>query len=100
MFLSVIIDYFVKEEGLSPVVARTLAKKLAKYEDIKAAFIQWIDSGDFSQSGSLEINGYTPGKIHEIAPFLNGSGVYNFMVTLRDNPSKAEKYINDGFPRK
>lgn len=31
---------------------------------------------------------------------MNGVGVYNFLVTLRDNPVLAKQTIAEGFPRK
>ncbi|WP_405347601.1 hypothetical protein [Ruminococcus sp.] len=95
-----IIDYLMTERTLTPVIAQRLSKKLSKYDDIKEAFLQWLDNRDFSTANTPEINGYTPVKIHDLAPFLDGAGVYGFMVTLRDNPEEAIKTIQNGFPRK
>lgn len=95
-----IIRYFTEEKEVTEVVAKVLAKPLCKYEDIKAEFIYWIDNRTFDAPNALLINNYSAAKIHEIAPFLDVAGIYNFMVTLRDNPEKAEGYIRNGFPRK
>lgn len=45
----------------------------------------------------MEIGGYTAKTIHEIAPQLVGIGVYNFLVTLRDDPEGAKEIIDEGF---
>lgn len=72
---------------------------LSKYEDIKSEFEKWIDSQEFPSDG-LKVNGYTALNIHQLAPFMTGVGVYNFLVTLREKPQYAEKVIADGFPMK
>lgn len=95
-----IIRYFVEEKAVTGVVAGVLAKPLCKYSDIKEEFIYWLDYRTFDMPDPLSINGYSAAKVHEIAPFLDAAGVYNFMVTLRDSPEKAERYIREGFPRK
>lgn len=95
-----IVRYFIEEKSVTEVVAKVLAKPLCKYADIQHEFIYWLDNRTFDIPNALVINGYSAGKIHETAPFLDAAGVYNFMVTLRDNPKKAEDYIKKGFPRK
>lgn len=95
-----IIRYFMEEKAVTEVVAKILARSLCKYEDIKEEFIYWIDNRTFDIPNGLSINGYSASKIYEIAPFMDAAGVYNFMVTLRDAPEKAEKYIKNGFPQK
>lgn len=94
-----IINYLVEELKQSDRVAKRNADKLNKYEDIKNEFLEWIDSNEFSESG-LSVGGYTAKNIHEMAPFMNGVGVYNFLVTLRDDPNHAHEIIKAGFPRK
>lgn len=95
-----IIHYFTSEKGVTEVVAKVLAKTLAKYQDIESEFIYWIDNRDYNAPDAVEIDGYSAKKISEIAPSLDAAGVYNFMVTLRDDPEKANGYIKNGFPRK
>lgn len=95
-----IIQYFIQEKGVTEVVAKILSKTLSKYSDIKNEFEYWIDNRDFNSSDALEIDGFTAKKINEIAPFLDAAGVYNFMVTLRDNPAKAQEYVKNGFAKK
>lgn len=95
-----IIQYFIQEKGVTEVVAKILSKTLSKYSDIKREFEYWIDNRDFNAPDAIAINGFTAKKINDIAPFLDAAGVYNFMVTLRDNPTKAQEYIKNGFPKK
>lgn len=95
-----VIRYFTEEKAVTDVVARVLAKSICKYPDIKEEFLYWVNHRTYDIPDPLSINGYSAARVHEIAPFLDAAGVYNFMVTLRDAPEKAEGYIRDGFPRK
>lgn len=95
-----VIQYFIQEKEVTEVVARILSKTLSKYSDIQSEFEYWIDNRNFNAPNALEIDGFTAKKINEIAPFLDAAGVYNFMVTLRDDPAKAQEYLKNGFPRK
>ena len=95
-----IIEYFIKEKGVSAVVAGVLKKPLTKYADIEKEFCYWLDNRSYDAPDALVIGGYSAKQISEIAPFLDASGVYQFMVTLRDDPAKANGYIENGFPTK
>lgn len=91
-------EYFVKEKGETEIVARMLAKKLNKYEDIRESFLNWIDTRNYDER--IQILGYSAKSIHELQPQMDASGVYQFLVTLRDNPENAEKYIKSNFSTK
>lgn len=95
-----ILKYFIEEKKLTKVVANVLAKTLTKYEDVGREFIYWLENRKYNEENPLEIEGYSATKIQELAPHMDAAGVYNFMVTLRDNPEKGHAYIKDGFPRK
>ena len=94
-----ILNYLMTELEMSERIANRTATKLCRYEDIKNEFLSWVATNEFSDSG-LVIEGYNAKKIAELAPFMSGVGVYNFMVDLRDNPEVALKTIEAGFPRK
>lgn len=94
-----ILNYLMTELQQSERMANRNATKLCKYDDIKEELLNWIETKEFSDSG-LVIDGYNARKIAELAPFMNGVGVFNFMVTLRDNPQLAHETIAAGFPRK
>lgn len=94
-----VLNYLINELKQSERVANRNATKLCKYKDIEDEFLEWTNSNEFVDTG-LSIEGYTAKKIHELAPFMNGVGVYSFMVTLRENPEFAQETIKSGFPRK
>lgn len=92
--------YFLEEQHLTERVSDVLTKFLSKYEDIANEFIRWTENHKFDVPNAVEVEGYTASKIHELAPWLDGAGVYSLMVTLRDTPEKGMEYIKQGFPRK
>lgn len=94
-----IITYLVETLNQTERAVKRNFAKLSKYDDIKTEFENWIETQQFPEQG-LEIEGYNALKISELAPFMNGVGVYNFLVTLRDDPNTAKQIIADGFPRK
>lgn len=94
-----IMNYLVYTLNQTERVAKRNSAKLSKYDDIKSEFETWIDTQEYPTDG-IEIEEYNAAKISELAPFMNGVGVYNFLVTLRDDPDLAKRTIADGFPRK
>ncbi len=59
------------------------------YEDIYSEFESWLNNREYTDG--VRIENYSSEQIHVLAPHLNGIGVYNFMVTLRDNSELAKK---------
>ena len=94
-----IMNYLVGTLNQTERAAKRNSAKLSKYDDIKSEFESWIDTQEYPTYG-IEIEGYNAAKISKLAPFMNGVGVYNFLVTLRDNPVLAKQTIAEGFPRK
>ena len=92
---SKITDYLISELGRDAEVAAHLTEKVSRYADIRDAFLGWLDTRTYGDAPV--IHGYTPAKISRLNPQFNGIGVYNFMVTLRENPEAAERYIAEGF---
>jgi len=95
-----IVKYFIEEKGTTEAVAKILSKTIIKYEDIRDEFINWLETRDFDFESPVIIEGYTAKQIFEIEPSLDAAGIYNFMVTLREQPEKGMEYIKNGFPRK
>ena len=93
-------DYFVNEKKLSEVVANQLIKKLEKYADISDGFDFWLNSREYTENGALIVEGYSANAIHELAPHLDGAGVFSFLVTLREDPVYAKQIIESGFSQK
>ena len=92
--------YLLEERGAFGAVFVKLFSKITKYEDIEEEFCRWLDKRNYDFTNQMIVNGYSAKKIHEMAPFLEGIGIYNFLVTLRDNPEEAKRIIDKKFKRK
>lgn len=89
--------YLVWEKRRQPQVADLLEKKVSKYDDIKAEFLHWLETRQYDVQSPVTVEGYSAAQIYEMAPGLDGIGVYNFLVDLRDDPEMAKRAIADGF---
>ncbi len=90
-----VLDYCTKELRVFPEEADRLFKKISKYEDIYSEFLNWLSNRNYIDG--IRVESYSGKQIHELAPNLSGIGVYNFLVTLRDNPELAREIIQSGF---
>jgi hypothetical protein len=95
-----IIDYLINTCNQKPEVAAKIVLPLKKHGDIRSELEKWIAKREYPQNNPLSIEGYTAEAVSKLAPFMDGVGVYNFMVTLRERPENAKRIIADGFPRK
>jgi len=95
-----IINYLINNRNQKPEVAAKIAFPLEKHDDIRAELEKWIERQEYPKNDPLTIEGYTAESISKLAPFMDGVGVYNFIVTLRERPDNAKRIIADGFPRK
>ena len=95
-----IISYLVDTRNQKPEVAAKIASSFETHNDIRAELENWIERQVYQQDNPLTIEGYTAEAISKLAPFMDGVGVYNFMVTLRERPDNAKRIIAAGFPRK
>lgn len=95
-----IIDYLVSERSQKPEVAAKIASSFGEYDDIRAELEKWIEKREYPQENPITIEGYTAKDILNLAPFMDGVGVYNFMITLRERPENGKRIIAEGFPRK
>jgi hypothetical protein len=93
-------DYLLKEKQMTEAAAARTEKKVSKYEDIRREFEFWIKNKTYNTDNPLVAGGYTARDIYNLAPFMDGLGVFNFMVTLREDPAMAKEYIDGGFKRK
>ncbi|HBN83238.1 MAG TPA: hypothetical protein DDZ89_05285 [Clostridiales bacterium] len=62
-----------------------------------STFILWLNTGKYQEENPIKVEGYSAHDIVELANFLDGAGVFNFLITLRERPEKAKGYIKDGF---
>ncbi len=95
-----IINYLVNERNQKPNMAAKIASPFEKHGDIRAELESWIDSQRYPADNPLTIEGYTAEMISKLASFMDGVGVYNFMITLRERPDNGKRIISEGFPRK
>jgi len=95
-----IVNYLVDMRNQKPEAAAKIASPFEKHDDICAELEEWIEKQAYPQDNPLTIEGYTAEKISKLAPFMDGVGVYNFLVTLRERPDNGKRIIAEGFPRK
>ena len=95
-----IIDHLVNKCNQSSEIATIIASPLERRNDIYTELKTWLEQRTYPQENPLTIEGYTAEDISKLAPFMDGVGVYNFMVTLRERPESGRRIIAEGFPRK
>ena len=95
-----IISYLVDTRNQKSEVAAKIASSFETHNDIRAELENWIERQEYALNNPITIEGYTAEMISKLAPFMDGVGVYNFMVTLRERPENGKRIIAEGFPRK
>ena len=93
-------NYLINVRKQKPEVVAKIMLPLEGHDDIRAELEQWIERREYPQDNPLTVEGYTAEAISKLAPFMDGVGVYNFMVSLRERPDNAKRIIAEGFPRK
>ena len=89
--------YLSEELGMSERMIPDALEKIKRYDDIYLEFVLWLHDRSFNFEKPLEVGGYTAKQLAELNPNFSGLGVYNFMVTLRERPEVAQRYIDEGF---
>jgi hypothetical protein len=95
-----IVNYLVNDCKQKSTVAVKIASAFERHDDIRAELEQWIEWREYPQDNPLTVEGYTAEMISKLAPFMDGVGVYNFLLTLRERPDNAKRIIAEGFKRK
>jgi hypothetical protein len=95
-----VVNYLVNQRNQKSEVAVKIASPFEKHDDIRAELEEWIKRQEYTPDSPLTVVGYTAEMISKLAPFMDGVGVYNFMVTLRERPENGKRIIAEGFPRK
>ena len=93
-----ILEYLTIEKGRPKAIATVLKQKVCKYRDIELEFLKWLKERRYDPLTPVIIEGYTAADIYRMAPSMDGIGVFNFMVTLRESPDLAKKIIKENFP--
>lgn len=92
------LDKYLKEElKLEEPVLGMMRDNIQKYDDIFGEFCYWLENRNFNKPDAISVEGYTAKQIFELNPNFTGIGVYNFLITLREEPEKAKQYIDEGF---
>ena len=95
-----IINYLVNERNQKPQVATKVTASFERHDDIRAELEKWIEQRQYPQDNPIAVEGYTAEAISKLATFMDGVGVYNFLITLRERPDNGKRIIAEGFPRK
>lgn len=90
-------QYLVEEKGCTEVVANLQLDKIVKYADIRDEFLHWLEKRDYIVEEPVVVEGYNALAIVDRAPMLDGIGVYNMLVDLREKPEVAKMVIAEGF---
>jgi hypothetical protein len=97
-----IIKYLTDEMSTAPELSESIYSKLERHPDILSEFENYLTKREYpdESSGAIVVNGYSAKKLSEIAKFLNPSGVYTYLVYLREKPEEALSDLQKGLPRK
>lgn len=79
-------------------VVADVFEKITRYDDICNEFLKWLEQRNFEFDDPIVVEGYTAKDIKKLAPFMEGIGVYNFLITLREKPGLGKRFILEGFP--
>lgn len=94
-------DYLSKKENTTDVVIKQLVKPYYNHPDIANEFEYWIRKKQFIEKNPITESGYTAKRLYdEHNDVLDIQGIYSLLITLRENPDKAIKWMKEGFPRK
>jgi len=95
-----IVNYLVNEKNQKVGAAEKIVLPFIKHDDIRLELESWIDHRIYPQDEALKVEGYSAKDISKLAPFMDGVGVYNFLITLRERPENGRRIIAEGFKRK
>ena len=89
--------YLIESLKVTDVVADLLLSKFANHHDICDELCECLKNKSYEVENPVVINGYTAHEISKLNTKFDVMGVYSFMITLREEPQKAEAYIKDSF---
>lgn len=89
--------FLVEKRHFTPLEAERLANKIMKYDDILQEFLGVVETKKIPEDG-VNVGNWTAKTLSEKLQHLELENVYEFLVGLRDEPEKFEKYIAEGAP--
>lgn len=89
-------QYLVYEKGYAEMLAEVLFDKITKYKDIRDEFVRWLKERNYDVDDPVVVEGYNALAILDVNPKMDGIGVYNVLVDLRDHPEEMMGMIREG----
>lgn len=89
-------QYIVGEKGYEGIPAEMLFDKITKYKDIRDEFVRWLKERNYDVDDPVVVEGYNALAILDVNPKMDGIGVYNVLVDLRDHPEEMMRMIREG----
>ncbi len=86
--------YLVEEKKMNMFFADEYIESLKKHEDIAREFLGFIESGKYENEATS--GEWTAKTLSEKFPHLEPEVIFEFLVGLRNEPEKYNKYISDG----
>ena len=96
--INLLFAYMTDEAEVPSERAEGYLAQFKNHPDICLEFEQWVKTREFNFENPITAEGYSASDIAEMAPFLSGLGVYNFLVSLREETEFALLVIKLGFP--
>ena len=103
-----IVDYLKNELKMSQELANGQMQRFKHNEDIFDEFKYWFynykignkNTISFEVENPVEIHGYTSSILYEkFGDRLHDIGIYNLLISLRENPKETLDLIKRGLPR-
>ena len=96
--MEIIRKYLIEERKMPAVVAERTLEKLARHPDISDELKSWIANRTYETNTPVSVEGYTGADIARLAPFMDGVGVFTFLVSLWNSPKRQKNRLPWGFP--
>ena len=96
-----IMRYLKEAAGMTDIIAERTYQELAAHADILEEFSRGITDEGFRWDSelSVEVEGWTAQRLRETT-MLAPTGVYTYLVYLREEPNAAIEMLKRGLPRK
>ena len=95
---NLLLDYLDYTTKYSISRKRSIIEKLKRFSDIYFEFYYYVLRERFDEYG-VSVEGYSASKLAANYP-LSALGAYNYLIYLRDDPTKALAALKAGLPRK
>lgn len=94
-----IFQYLMTQKGMTPKIAGNICEKMERHPDIMKEFAGYIEADAFPAEDAIVVEGYTAQQIFETT-YLQPTGAYNYLISLRETPERAVSQLKKGLPRR